>query len=150
MKAYRVEGEMTPTEVAAGIVGHYSGPAYGTYCAPDASWGTDMTGSFQCNVNVPANAVTNFEIDVSGGGKRAFIGSGTGSFLPGSSSSFTITGGTWKLGPVGAETSATRKAASGALFGPTGQHIGGAWGMDAGAGNNAAVGIFQGNRDSTP
>lgn len=31
MKAYRLEGEMTPTEVAAGIVGHYSGPAYGTY-----------------------------------------------------------------------------------------------------------------------
>jgi hypothetical protein len=146
MKAYRLEGEITPTEVAAGIVGHYSGPAYGTYFETANTWGTDMTGVFQCDVNVPANSITNFGIDVSGGGKTAYIYNGTGSFLPGSTNSFTINGGTWMLGPVGAELPATRKAANGALFGPTGGHIGGSWGMDAGSGNNAAVGIFVGDR----
>ncbi len=151
MQAYRLEGEITPTEVAAGIVGHYSGPAYGTYFETNNSLGTEMTGTFQCNVNVPANSITNFEIDVAdvSNSKTAYISGGTGSFLPGSTSSFTITGGTWKLGPVGAEMDAhaARKAANGSLFGPSGEHIGGSWGMDSsGGGNNAAVGIFQGDR----
>jgi Flp pilus assembly protein TadD len=43
-----------------------------------------------------------------------------------------------------------RKAANGTLFGPAGKHIGGSWGMDAGGGDNAAVGIFVGDQQVTP
>jgi hypothetical protein len=150
MKAYRIEGEITPTEVAAGIVGDYSGPAYGTYFATDNSWGTDMTGTFQCHVNVPGNSVTNFEIDVNGGGKSAYISGGTGSFLPGTNSSFTISGGTWELSDGTSAYNPTNRAANGSLFGHSGEHIGGSWGMDAGNNNNAAAGIFVGDRDPIP
>jgi len=108
-----------------------------------------MTGSFGCDVNVPAGTVTNFNMNVTGSGKTAFINNGTGSFTPGASS-FAVTGGTWMLGPVGGEMTATRKAANGTLFGPAGKHIGGSWGMDAGGGDNAAVGIFVGDQQVTP
>jgi len=150
MRAYRLEGQLTPTEIAAGIVGTYGGQAWGTYFEAGNAYGTDMVGSFSCDVNVPANSINNFNMSVTGGSRSAYISNGTGMFLPGSTNSFTLNGGTWMLGTTGSEAPAAAKAANGSLFGPTGENIGGNWGMDVGGGNNAAVGIFVGDRNGTP
>ncbi|MFC1815748.1 FecR domain-containing protein [Thermodesulfobacteriota bacterium] len=142
-RAYYIEGVSTPDDAVAGIVGTYAGAAYGTYF--DGNKGVDMVGDFSCDVNVPANSVTTFNLSVSGGGKFANINQGNGNFI-GTSGEFKITGGTWNLmgGP------AVSKSLQGSLYGPAGEHIGGTWAMDAGAGNNAAVGIFKGDKGGAP
>jgi len=142
-RAYYVGGEVTPDAAAAGIVGSYAGPAWGTYFSGNG--GYDMIGAFNCDVNVPAKTVTNFNLTVSGvEGPTASIVNGSGAFV-GSSSEFKLNGGTWMLN--GATPAA--KSLSGSLYGPAGEHIGGAWAMDKGVNNEAAVGIFVGDQGGT-
>ncbi|MEW6672321.1 MAG: hypothetical protein AB1427_11500, partial [Thermodesulfobacteriota bacterium] len=143
-RAYYVGGEVTPDAAAAGIVGSYAGPAWGTYYN---GWGGyDMIGTFSCNVNVPAGTVSSFNLSVSGiEGPTASIANGSGTFV-GSSGEFKITGGTWVLNE-GSPLSPIEKSLNGSLYGPNGEHIGGAWAMRYV--NSAAVGIFVGDKGGT-
>ncbi len=140
-KGYWIDGEVTPNEVAAGVVGTYSGDAWGTYF--NGTGGIDMTGYFECDVDVAQKKVSDFNLYVSGGVASASITDGKGTFI-GSTGGFTLDGteGTWRLN---GEMAPTEKMLSGSLYGPNGENIGGAWAMY----NNftdAAVGIFAGEK----
>jgi len=142
-KGYYIFGGVTPPTVVAGISGTYSGDAYGTYWT--TSNGTDMTGTFSCEVNGTSGSISNFGLDVSGGAYSASISGAGGSF---SGSSFGISGGTWDLNG----NTPSGRSCSGSLYGPNAEHIGGAWGMfydptPASDGDeNGAAGIFQGTK----
>jgi len=144
-KGYYVFGFATPDEAVSGISGTYSGLAYGTYweAAGSAPQGIAMTGTFSCEVDGAAGTIDNLVIDVSGGTKEALISGADGTF---SSSSFNInTGtGTWLLD---SSITPTSKSCHGSLYGPKGEHIGGAWGMWEDGTDDGAAGIFQGNKD---
>ena len=149
-KAYYIGGMVTPDDAVRGISGYYYGDAYGTYF--DGATGIEMTGTFNSYVDVPRNQVTSFYMDVYGGDKFASIYNGSGSFV-GSSGEFTVTGGDWNLsaGPVvsaGTIQPNASAACNGSIYGPNGENMGGAWAMDLGSGNNAAVGIFAGQKCS--
>ncbi|MBU1183340.1 MAG: FecR family protein [Proteobacteria bacterium] len=140
-RAYYIDGLSTPDAVVAGMTGShtYAGPAWGTYF--NGFGGIDMTGSFTSGINMTARTVTNFYMTVSDGDGYSASINGAGSFI-GSSGEFKITGGNWYLNgtpPISA-------SCTGSLFGPNAEHMGGAWAMDVGAGNNAAVGIFVGDK----
>ena len=125
----------------------YAGSAWGTYF--DGGGGTDMVGTFTCEIDMTANAVTDFDMSVSGAGSRsASINNASGSFI-GSSGEFNITGGNWFLSNP-SPVSPVSTSCTGSLFGPNAEHMGGAWAMDVGSGNNAAVGIFVGDKGGTP
>ncbi len=156
-RAYYIDGLVTPDAAVAGMSGAYTyaGPAWGTYF--DGGGGTSMIGIFACGIDMTAGTVTNFDMSVSGGGKSAIIGNASGSFV-GSSGEFHITGGDWYLNnpspmPIisgGAIVGSASASCTGSLFGPNSEHMGGAWAMDYGSGNNAAVGIFVGDKGGTP
>ncbi len=149
-KGYYVHGTNTTDAQmnalkAASVTGQYTGNAYGTYWT--SSGGIDMTGTFGAHVDfAPApetNPITAFAMSVSGGGKTAYISGAEGSFT-GSSSQFTITGGTAKIGPTGSEVTATHKT-YGSVYGPNGEAIGGVWAICDGSTKHAA-GTFQGTK----
>ncbi|MFH2220013.1 MAG: FecR domain-containing protein [Pseudomonadota bacterium] len=140
-KAFFIEGSVTPDAAVNGISGTYMGDAWGTYF--NGGGGTEMNGSFSCDVNGAARTVSNFILNAYGtGGATAHI-SGTGVFNA-ASGEFKINTGTFQLNG----TNAANQSVVGSLYGPNGEHIGGAWAMDQGSGNNAAVGIFAGNKEA--
>jgi len=159
-RAYYIDGLVTPDAAVAGMAGAYTyaGPAWGTYF--NGGGGTDMTGIFSCAIDMTSKTVTDFDMSVSKTmGPSATIGNATGSFV-GSSGEFKITGGDWSLtvypsapmpivvgGVIQAGASAS---CTGSLFGPNAEHMGGAWAMDKGSGNHAAVGIFVGDKGGAP
>ncbi len=147
-RAYYLDGLVTPDAAVAGMSGAYTyaGSAWGTYF--NGFGGTDMVGFFTSEINMTAKTVTDFDMSVSGGGRSAFIGNASGSFI-GSSGEFKITGGTWELSNQ-STFNAVSRSCTGSLFGPNAEHMGGAWAMDAGNNNNAAVGIFVGNKGGAP
>jgi hypothetical protein len=141
-KGYYVWGDATTDlQMAAlkamGLSATYTGNAYGT------SWtstgGADMTGTFSANVDFVGAYVSNFNLSVSGGGHSASIASGYGGFS-GNTSHFTLSGGTYTINAL----SGASGSAAGAVYGPNGEAMGGAWGM--GYGGYYANGIFQGKR----
>ncbi|MBI9086302.1 MAG: FecR domain-containing protein [Desulfobacterales bacterium] len=154
-RAYYVNGVSSPDAAVAGISGVYAGSAWGTYFSGNG--GIDMVGTFSCDIDVPNNSVSNFDMSVSGGNRSAGISNGTGSFV-GSSGEFKIVGGDWALVdasttpitmPVvtaGSIQGAASASCTGSLFGTNGENVGGVWAMDAYNGNNAAVGIFVGDK----
>ncbi len=156
-RAYYVEGLPTSDAAVVGMSGAYTyeGPAWGTYF--DGDGGKDMTGSFKCGINMTDKTVTDFDMSVSGGGRAASIGNASGSFF-GSSGEFKITGGDWFLtnsSPLNIVTggviqSGANALCTGSLFGPNAEHMGGVWAMDKGSGDNAAVGIFVGDKGGSP
>ena len=156
-RAYYIDGLVTPDAAVAGMSGAYTyaGSAWGTYF--NGSRGTDMVGDFSCGIDMTAKTVTDFDMSVSGGGASAIIGNASGSFV-GSSGEFKITGGDWYLNnpspmPIvvnGVIQSGASASCTGSLFGPNAEHMGGAWAMDKGSGNNAAVGIFVGDKGGAP
>jgi len=147
-KGYYVFGVPTPDAAVTGIEGYYTGPAYGTYYdAADsgAPQGTDMSGSFNCYVNGPDGTIDSFSMTVTGGGGTiATINAATGTM---NGSQFEISGGTWNLNGTIDPPSAPDplyKSCHGSLYGPSGNHIGGAWGMKE-PGVAGAQGVFQGS-----
>ena len=140
-KGYYIFGGVTPPTVVAGISGTYSGDAYGTYWT--SLGGTDMTGTFSCNVN--GTSISDFGLSVSGGAYSASISNADASF---SNSSFDISGGDWLLNG----NTPSGQSCHGSLYGPNGEYIGGAWGMfydptPASDGDETgAAGIFQGTK----
>ncbi len=134
---YYVVGYPTPDANIAGIIGTYSGDAWGTYW--NATNGIDMTGSFSCDVNGPAGSIDNFVMTVSGsGGKSAFISGADGTF---NSTSFVLDTGSGSWGLSGGAPG--YKACYGSLYGPNGEHIGGGWAMKVDS-DDGATGIFKG------
>lgn len=152
-KGYYIHGSTTPytaTDGMSGISGTYSGAAYGTYWT--TSNGTDMTGTFGCDVN--GNSISNFGLSVSDGGElySASISGAGGSF---SNGSFDISGGIWTINNgtnYSSDSCDIKQSCQGSLYGPNAEHIGGAWGMyydpiPAEDGNEIGVaGIFQGDK----
>ena len=159
-RAYYLDGLVTPDAAVAGMAGSYTyaGPAWGTYFC--GGGGTDMVGYFSCGIDMTSKTVTDFDMSVSKAmGPSAIISNASGSFI-GASSEFKITGGDWSLSiypspsmPIvvgGVIQAGASASCTGSLFGPNAEHMGGAWAMDAGSGNNAAVGIFVGDKGGTP
>jgi TolB-like protein len=151
-RSYYVWGDRTSDAnmaslAAQSITGTYTGAAYGTYTESGGqSLTANMSGTFSSSVNFGAGTLSNFNIDVAGGGHSAVISGASGTFS-GETSLFTInTGGQsqWKID--GAD--ATTAAASGSVYGSTGQAIGGQWRIQqiGDLSNKNVTGIFQGTR----
>ena len=155
-KGYYIYGDITPSDVASGIVGAYSGVAYGTYSGGSGLIAQDMIGTFGCNVNVTSGDIGSFQLEVDNGVlesdpnfRAAQVTGGSGSF---SGSSFTIDAATSTL-TNGEMTydSEIEGSAAGALYGPNGEYMGGAWGIihtgiESESRENGAAGLFQGER----
>ena len=114
----------------------YSGHAYGTYWS--SGGGTDMIGSFSCDVNFNTAAISDFDMTVSSGGQSASIENASGTYN--SDSTFSISNGTWSLNG----STPDDKMCHGSFYGPNADSIGGAWGMYKGT--EGAVGIFEGEK----
>lgn len=135
------------------ITANYSGPAWGTYFVENST-GTKLDGTFSGTVNFASPAVTDFNINVSGGGKSVAITNGTGSFITdtaGAKSTFTITpaSGTWTIQNQSSPMTADNKGASGTVYGngaDKGKYIGGVWKAGYSYSNEQAVGGFQGKK----
>jgi hypothetical protein len=141
-RGFWIAGFPTPDAAVAGISGTYSGTAVGTYYYPQGPTpqGIPMSGNFSCNIS--SNTISNFLVDVSGPGKTAIISGASGTFN-GSSFAINPNSGAWILNGFTLVPGTHYMAASGSLYGPNGENIGGAWGMKKDSGNGA-VGIFQG------
>ena len=126
----------------------YSGNAWGTYrewTDHSTSSSTDMTGTFGCSVNFDSLSVTDFNVSISGSGHTAKISEASGSF---GSSQFQINTetGSWTID----DNSVSYRAANGSLYGPNGEYIGGAFGMQCtGSPARAVQGIFQAPKTSS-
>jgi hypothetical protein len=136
-RAYYIFGEPTPDATLQGMTGSaaYTGEAAGTYWT--AGSGTDMTGTFVCDVDFDSAQVSTFNMSVAGGGKSALILGASGSLNGGQ---FELGGGHWQL--AGQPTEAQH--AQGSLYGPNAEHMGGAWQMRNG--DQAATGVFSGDK----
>jgi len=147
---YYVWGDRTSdasmsTLAAQNITGTYAGTAYGTYTWGDlGSTVANMSGTFGTSVDFAAGTLSNFNINVAGGGHSASISVlGVATTFAGNSSPFNISlgQGTWTVDGTPASTG----TASGSFYGSSGQAIGGQWMMKSGLFTNA-TGIFQGTR----
>jgi tetratricopeptide (TPR) repeat protein len=127
------------------ITGTYTGKAYGTYTWGDlGSTVANMSGNFSTSVDFGAGTLSDFNINVSGGGHSAIISvPGVATEFSGNSSPFNISSGqgTWTVDGSPASVG----TASGSFYGSSAQAIGGKWKMTSGSFTNA-TGIFQGTR----
>jgi hypothetical protein len=100
-----------------------------------------MEGTFSSHVAFTSGLITDFGLSVSGDGHSASISGASGAFT-GPTSQFAINGntGTWEIDGTNPDT----KAASGSVYGPNGDHMGGVWEIHEGTSH--AVGVFQGTR----
>lgn len=130
-----VYGDPTPVAQMAGLSGTYIGKAFGTYFS-GGSPGIALTGDFSAKI-AGGSTISDFTIDVSGGGKSVYINTGSGSVTSGSA--FTINGGTWTINGNNAAGSA-----NGSVYGSSGQAIGGVW--KASTATERTVGGFQGTK----
>jgi len=148
-KAWWIVGDPTPYENIAGFHGtvRYTGKAYDTYWT--GSGGVDMSGNFECNVNLnlSSNQITGLDLSVSNSsqGYSASISGEKATFDTNSTHFVSSDVGTWTLtNPNNSGTPGKRKL-YGSLYGPKGENIGGTWAMEFNS-QNAAVGIFGGKR----
>jgi hypothetical protein len=144
-RGYYVQGDVTTNaQMAAlqanGVVGTYTGKAYGTYSDSSGAGYYMPNGTFSATVNFSTPSISNFNFSVTDGTRTASVAGATGSFS-GSTGQFNVTGGTVSL--TGTELPSHKSY--GAIYGSNGQAIGGVWGIRGGAGI-AATGIFQGVR----
>lgn len=127
------------------ITGTYTGTAYGTYTWGDlGSTVANMSGSFSSTVNFGSGTLSDFNVNVSGGGHSAAISvPGVATTFSGNSSPFSISSGqgTWTVDG----SPASGGTASGSFYGSSAQAIGGQWKMTSGSYTNV-TGIFQGTR----
>jgi hypothetical protein len=144
-KGYYVTGDLTTdAQIAAlrtgGVVGNYTGKAYGTHFLYGGA-ATDMTGTFSTTVNFATSQVTNFNVNVSGGSASASI---TGAFgtLSGNTGTFQLTPDVSMVAISGSINPGG--IANGAVYGSSGQAVGGVWGVKGNA--SSATGMFQGTR----
>ncbi len=153
-KGYYIYGDPTPDASMSGFSGSatYSGSAWGTYrewTDHSTSSSADMTGTFGCSVNFDSSSVTDFNVSISGSGHTAVISEAAGSF---GSSQFQIntSTGSWTID----DNSVSYRAANGSLYGPNGEYMGGAFGMQCSGSPpsipaRAVQGIFQAPKSSS-
>ena len=120
---------------------NYSGTAIGGHYQGGVV--TDMSGTFGATVNFATNAVTNFNVIVSGGGKSAYISGASGTLgnVTERFSEFQVSGGS--VGVSGSAAISSRNA-FGVIYGNNGQAVGGDWHIH-GDGTRAG-GVFRGTR----
>jgi hypothetical protein len=146
-RGYYVQGDVTTNAQmaalkASGVVGTYTGKAYGTYSDSSGAGYYMPNGTFSATVNFSTPSIPSFNFSVTDGTHTASVTGATGSFS-GSTGQFNVTGGTVSL--TGSATPSQKSY--GAVYGSNGQAIGGVWGISGGgAGYPAATGIFQGVR----
>jgi hypothetical protein len=139
------------------VVGNYSGTAWGTYLNAGSygslspGSGTSVTGTFSGTVNFASQSVSNFYVDVSGGGKSFKISGASGSFS-GGTSNFTINSntGTWTFDGTCTATPSL-SGANGTVYGNDankGNYIGGVYKAANGTSSSSKqiVGGFQGSK----
>ena len=143
---YYVGGaQTTESQIAAlrtgGVVANYSGTAIGGHHQGGVV--TNMSGTFGATVNFATNAVTNFNVIVSGGGKSTYISGASGTLGNDSPkfSEFHVSGGS---AGVSGSTSVSSRNAFGVIYGNNGQAVGGDWWIQ-GNGSRAG-GVFRGTR----
>ena len=141
-RVYWLFGSNIPTMSLLSGSATYSGNAYGTYWT--AGGGSNMTGSFSCDVFFTNSALSNFNLDVSGNGASAYIHNASGTI--GSDAHFALTGGTWNLNGVTPD----QTSAAGSIYGSTGANMGGVWAMYSSTYKTGAVGLFQGGNTTVP
>jgi hypothetical protein len=148
-KGYYIMGDLTTdAQIAAlrtsGVVGNYTGNAYGTHFYNGST--TEMTGTFRTTINFATSAVSDFNVNVSGGGQSASITGAIGT-LSGTTGNFSISGGTFAIS-AGGMTPPLAGTAVGAVYGNNGQAVGGVWGIKSQDGGYPyhATGVFQGTR----
>ena len=133
------------TLTANNIKATYSGKAYGTHYS-NVSGADYLSGTFSSSVDFGKSSeqITNFNLYVSGDRQAAQISGANGSFKSSGHGTFNVyntSGGTWKVGPIGGLTENTANpSASGSIYGPNGEAIGGNWHI------GEAAGIFQGTK----
>jgi len=144
---YFVYGDVTTTEQMAAITVAdttvtYTGDASGTHAANPS---VTMTGSFTATVDIfPGLAeIADFDLTVTGGGHSATIDSAIGHFFDGSE--FEIFSGIWQVD--GAEIGVDDIIyATGSLYGPAAESMGGIFLIEKDTGTNSVEGIFAGSQ----
>jgi hypothetical protein len=146
-RGYYVQGDVTTNAQmaalkASGVVGTYTGKAYGTYSDSNGVGYYMPNGTFSATVNFSTPSISNFNFSVTDGTHTASVTGATGSFS-GSTGQFNVTtGGTVLL--TGSATPIQKSY--GAIYGSNGQAIGGVWGIKDPSNSANAVGVFQGVR----
>ena len=126
---------------AGSVTGIYSGVAYGTYVLKTlADSPVTLSGTFSANVDFASPQISNFNLNVTGGGKTVTVTGATGVFV-GNTSQFVVAGGNPTITGAGG---ATTHISFGSVYGNTGQAVGGVWGVNSPAA--AATGIFHGTK----
>lgn len=139
-KGYYIFGNDTKVMPTAGSA-NYSGNAYGTYWT--SGGGTDMTGSFSCDVNFTTDAISNFNMTVSSSDSTISAEITGASATYNNDRTFSISNGTWLLQ---GSTPDDDKMCHGSFYGTNADSIGGDWGMYKKSEGKGAVGIFEGVR----
>ncbi|MBC8461422.1 MAG: CHAP domain-containing protein [Deltaproteobacteria bacterium] len=148
-RGYYLTGDPTTNAQMTNLMAHnnsgtYNGTANGTYWTN--AGGTNMSGTFNANVNFASRSLSNINISISGGGHSASI-SGATATSSGSSSTFIgNSDGQWKIDGATLGSSSS-KDLRGVVLGPTGKAVGGGFGMGQTVDTTGVViGIFQGTR----
>ncbi|MBN2568159.1 MAG: hypothetical protein JXB42_01885, partial [Deltaproteobacteria bacterium] len=137
-RGYYVWGDNTAPGNMPGTGSYtYEGPAYGTFWT--SAGGNNMSGTFDSTVNFATAAINDFNMTVSGSSYSASISGASGSI---SDSKFSLSGGTWQLGPTDYETSANSYSGHGSFYGPNAAAMGGVWQMGYGGCDYHAAGSF--------
>ena len=127
----------------ASVSGTYRGNAHGTYWT--SAGGEKMSGNFSSYVDFGSSLISNFKVDVSGGGHRVLIEGASGYFTAGSQFEIAPSSGVWEIDGI-KTTFDDYKEASGSVYGPNGEAIGGIWKLDNDANDAHATGMFQGTK----
>jgi hypothetical protein len=154
-KGYAITGDVTSPQQMEYLKNinqefHYSGGAEATYM-DDTGDMAEMSGEFDADVNfsLSSDQITDFDLNVSGGGHMASISNEKGSFTDSSNPSHFVmpTGsGTWKIDGVTSGSSGAKQA-FGSMYGPGGIEMGGVFKIDAGSGTEKHVtGVFHGQQ----
>ncbi|MFP4475092.1 MAG: FecR domain-containing protein [Desulfatibacillaceae bacterium] len=119
---------------------YYYGDAFGTVW--NAGGGTEISGSFDADVDLVNGSVDNFYMSMSGGQASASIKNAQGQFLTNRDFALNPNTGSWTLN---GDTNLTNATATGSVFGPNAEEMGGVVGMDSATGDHM-VGAFVGSQ----
>lgn len=121
------------------MVGTYSGTSFGVIRGVGIY--SETQGSFSTTINFGSSAITNFNLNMTGGGNTAIITNGAGTLgNNGGAGSFRVTSGTATVNAL----PATEWNATGRVYGNQGQAVGGNFWIKNN--NGAAAGVYQGTR----
>jgi hypothetical protein len=154
-KGYAIMGDVTSFQQMEYLkninqVFDYTGGAEATYM-DDTGNTAEMSGEFdaQINFSLSSDQITDFDLNVAGGGHTASILNEKGGFTdPSNPNHFALpTGsGTWKIDGISSGSGA--KQAFGSMYGPGGMEMGGIFKMDAGSSPEKHVtGVFHGHQN---